>query len=299
MDTILKAQGMNHGTVAQRVQALSSSPSSFMRTPTPGAQCSSPISMVRSRRFARDARELQYARNARSNAPRAGLQEAGAPGGYYQQGSLDGSRPGYYTSICATPPSGRNSRCRRSPITRVSRASLADFDPTEADLPFIRSALSVLALHRRLGALLRDARRRDGRLRRQSARPARLPAIGGVPCVAPGRRHRHARQALEPRASDRHDDRGDRRQPQLRRTEIERYLGVARAGLRLHGRPPGHLAHLRESARTALGDRFDIKAFHDVVLKDGAVPLSVLDNIVNDWVAAHGALPPSPAKGGG
>jgi uncharacterized protein (DUF885 family) len=42
---------------------------------------------------------------------------------------------------------------------------------------------------------------------------------------------------------------------------------------------------LRENARHALGDKFDLKQFHNEVLKHGALPLTVLDRMVNDWVA--------------
>jgi uncharacterized protein (DUF885 family) len=42
---------------------------------------------------------------------------------------------------------------------------------------------------------------------------------------------------------------------------------------------------LRENARHALGDKFDLKQFHNEVLKHGALPLTVLDRVVNDWVA--------------
>jgi uncharacterized protein (DUF885 family) len=44
---------------------------------------------------------------------------------------------------------------------------------------------------------------------------------------------------------------------------------------------------LRDEAKTQLGDKFDIRAFDDVVLSNGAVPLSVLETIVNAWVAAQ------------
>lgn len=44
---------------------------------------------------------------------------------------------------------------------------------------------------------------------------------------------------------------------------------------------------LREDARTRLGDAFDIRDFHDVVLKDGPVPLQILEENVEAWISAQ------------
>jgi uncharacterized protein (DUF885 family) len=41
---------------------------------------------------------------------------------------------------------------------------------------------------------------------------------------------------------------------------------------------------LRESAQKALLEKFDLSAFHDVVLLGGAVPMSVLEHKVNQWI---------------
>jgi len=46
------------------------------------------------------------------------------------------------------------------------------------------------------------------------------------------------------------------------------------------------ILELRARAQKALGDRFDIRAFHDEILNGGALPLDVLDSRVNDWIAA-------------
>ena len=45
------------------------------------------------------------------------------------------------------------------------------------------------------------------------------------------------------------------------------------------------ILELREKARTALGDQFDIRGYHELVLSNGAVPLNVLETLVDVWVA--------------
>ena len=44
------------------------------------------------------------------------------------------------------------------------------------------------------------------------------------------------------------------------------------------------ITELRERARHELGDRFDIRAFHDEVLGAGALPMDVLEQRINDWI---------------
>lgn len=45
------------------------------------------------------------------------------------------------------------------------------------------------------------------------------------------------------------------------------------------------LVALREKAQAALKDKFDVRRFHDTVLAAGAVPLTVLDSIIDRWIA--------------
>lgn len=47
------------------------------------------------------------------------------------------------------------------------------------------------------------------------------------------------------------------------------------------------ILELREGARERLGDAFDIRDFHDVVLRDGPVPLQILEENVEAWIAAQ------------
>jgi uncharacterized protein (DUF885 family) len=45
------------------------------------------------------------------------------------------------------------------------------------------------------------------------------------------------------------------------------------------------ILELRERARAKLGPRFDAKAFNDLVLSRGALPLVLLEEVVDEWLA--------------
>jgi uncharacterized protein (DUF885 family) len=44
------------------------------------------------------------------------------------------------------------------------------------------------------------------------------------------------------------------------------------------------ILELREKAKQDLGSRFDLKEFHNAVLKNGAVPLDILEEIIKEYI---------------
>ena len=54
-----------------------------------------------------------------------------------------------------------------------------------------------------------------------------------------------------------------------------------------------HILDLREKAKLALGSKFSLPEFHDVVLRAGSVPLDVLTQVVDRWTAAQGGVTPA------
>jgi len=67
-------------------------------------------------------------------------------------------------------------------------------------------------------------------------------------------------------------------------TEIERYI-VMPAQACAYKIGMMKILELREKAKTELGDKFDIREFHNVVLKNGAVPLSILEELIDEYIA--------------
>lgn len=67
--------------------------------------------------------------------------------------------------------------------------------------------------------------------------------------------------------------------------EVDRYIGMPGQALAyMIGRL--EIMRMRAEAEAAMGDRFDIKGFHDTVLCSGLVPLDTLDRMVKEWAAA-------------
>ena len=75
--------------------------------------------------------------------------------------------------------------------------------------------------------------------------------------------------------------------PEVNRQAIDRYL-VWPAQATAYKIGMRQILELRDETRNLLGPTFDIKAFHDVVLGNGALPLDTLSDVVDGWAAAGG-----------
>jgi len=74
--------------------------------------------------------------------------------------------------------------------------------------------------------------------------------------------------------------------PDQARSEVRRYIT-------LHGQATGYkigmlkIMELRHKAEAALGPKFDVKAFDDLIISEGSQPLPVLERRVNEWIASR------------
>jgi uncharacterized protein (DUF885 family) len=71
-------------------------------------------------------------------------------------------------------------------------------------------------------------------------------------------------------------------------TEVDRYIGWPGQAL-AYKLGQLKILELRDRAKKALGDKFDLRAFHDQVLDAGALPLDVLSDRIDAWIAAQNA----------
>ena len=72
--------------------------------------------------------------------------------------------------------------------------------------------------------------------------------------------------------------------------EVNRYISVpGQADAYMIGKRK--IEELRARSEKALGDKFDVRRFHDAVLGQGAVPLDALDTQINAWIATEKARP--------
>jgi uncharacterized protein (DUF885 family) len=287
LDIALRRLALTEGPVGQRLAQLTADPRyQYEDSDTGRAQLIADVQ-------ARVNRVLERAPQWFGRLPRARLEvrrvpafaEAGAPGAYYNSPSLDGSQPGVYFI---------NMRS----LAEMTRIDLPTQDFHEAvpghhfqialaqertDTPLLRRLISFNAYAEGWGLYAEqladeqgfhegDPAGRVGYLRWQLWRAVRLVVDTGL----------HSKNWSREQAINYvMQTTGDLRE--LVETEVDRYIvwpGQA-CGYELGRR---EIARLREAAQTELGPDFDLRGFHDAVLLNGEVPLSVLDRLVRDWI---------------
>jgi len=76
--------------------------------------------------------------------------------------------------------------------------------------------------------------------------------------------------------------------------EVERFMALPGQTLP-NGLGELKMVELRDRAKAALGPRFDLRRFHEEILRDGSMPLDILDAKMTRWIAAEIAGTPTPA----
>ena len=215
------------------------------------------------------------------------LEAEGAPAAYYMPPALDGSRPGtYYSNV--SEPEQRTSFDLESVAYHEAvpghhfQISLALELP---DLPVIRRLSMFTAyvegwglyaerLADEMGLYSSDVQRL-GMLSADAWRATRLVVDTGI----------HAFGWSRQRAVD-YMSASTPVAPIEVQAEIDRYIAYPGQALSYMTGRLDILAQ-RAKAQQALGDAYDVREFHDVVLGSGALPLTVLGEVVDRWLATR------------
>jgi uncharacterized protein (DUF885 family) len=287
-DRMFKSQGMSQGTVGARMAALFKDPRFIYPNTDEGkaqllAYLNGLVKTV-------SAKLPQYF----GALPKAGLDirrvpppiEAGAPGGYYNPGTLDGSRPGaYYINLRDTAEVPKWNLPTLTYHEGIPGHHLQGTLALEAQgIPMIRKvvwfsgygegwALYSEQLADEMGMYADDPFGRIGYLHDAIFRAVRLVVDSGMHAKAWSRE-----QAIKYYVETIGDP------ETVATTEVERYcVWPGQACSYMIGKVTW--LRLRAAAKAKLGDRFDIRQFHDAGLLSGAMPLEVLERRINDWAA--------------
>jgi len=290
IDTLLRAQDLSQGTVGQRLRALYDDPK--YRYPNTDEGKAKLIADLNLKVAAVQARLPTYF----ATLPKAKLDirrvpkftEAGAPGGYYEAGTLDGSRNGaYYINLRDTAEVPSWTLPTLTFHEGIPGHHLQGSLAMENNLPLIRKvqwfsgygegwALYAEQLAVEMGMYDDDPMGHVGQLHDSLFRAVRLVVDSGI----------HAKGWSRERAISYYvETLGD--QDASAATEVERYcVWPGQACSYMLGKLDW--LRLREKAKAALGARYDIRHFHDAGLLPGAMPLAVLDRIIDGYIAAKG-----------
>ena len=281
MDELLRRLGFVDGTLQQRIEALNAS--MFPKADDPRA-----ILLAQVEGAMRDAeRRAQMIFNLQPKAPvvlkREPALSEGAAAAHYTPPAPDGSLPGiYWLPLADIGPrvtwlgSGLKSTAFHEAVP--GHHFQLTIQQESATLPKYRklSAFGLIGAYVEGWALYAerladengwyadDPRGRLGYLNLQLFRARRLVVDTGI----------HSMRWTRQQAID----------YGFTPTEVERYIvWPGQACSYMIGQLK--IVELRERARAALGDRFSLKAFHDLVLGLGNVPLDVLADEVDAWIA--------------
>lgn len=218
--------------------------------------------------------------------PMPPYQEKDAPSAYYELPSPDGARPGIFKANTYMPGSRPRYTMAALAVHEAvpgHHLQIALAQEQKGLPPFRREghvtafvegwALYTERLADEMG-IYRDDMERFGMLTYQAWRAARLVVDTGIHAQGWSREKALEFIRLNVGLSEREAA-----------NEIDRYIiwpGQALAymiGQR-------HILKLRAAARRQLGDRFDLKQFHDRVLLNGAIPLEALEDNIKRWMAA-------------
>ena len=210
----------------------------------------------------------------------------GAPRGYYMQPALDGSRPGVY--YANTYKAEERDRYTAETLAFHEAVPGHHFQLTIAqelpDLPLLRRVAPVNAYSEGWGlyaerlademGLFSSPITRLGMLAEDSVRAARLVVDTGL----------HAKGWSRQQVVDYLT--ANTVMPELGiETETDRYIADPGQALSyMVGRL--EIQRLREEAARTMGDRFDVKGFHDTVLGNGPLPMSVLSQVIRAWATS-------------
>jgi len=289
-DVLLKAQGLTQGSVAERIKALGDDPKYvYPNTDAGKAELIAKLNAQMADMQGRLPRAFGRLPKAPVEIKRVPPEiEAGAPMGYYNSASLDGTRPGiYWINLKDTSewpswslPTLTYHEASPGHHLQISLQQESPSAPMLMNLLGFSSYVEGWGLYAEqladeLGAYEHDPLGQIGYLQSLMFRSARLVVDTGIHSKGWSREQgiRYMMEAY-----------GD--QEGAATSEVERYCGWPGQACAYK---VGHneWVRLREKAKTALGPRFDIKGFHDTALAAGGVPLSVLERIVDGWVATQ------------
>jgi uncharacterized protein (DUF885 family) len=123
--------------------------------------------------------------------------------------------------------------------------------------------------------IYRDPYERFGRLSFDMWRACRLVVDTGLHWMGWSREQARACLADNTALSDKNIE-----------VEIDRYIGDPGQAL-AYKLGQLKIAELRRRAEAALGAKFDVRAFHDLILDEGPLPLDMLEARVDGWIAAQ------------